>query len=47
MSTPRMAAQLDWRTVGSFSPERFAGDERKEYEAEQARIEREWDNQPQ
>ena len=46
MSTPRMAARYDWMTVGSFSPERFAGDERKEYEAEQARIEREWDNQP-
>lgn len=46
MSTARMAAQIDWKTVGSFSPERFNGDERKEYEAEQARIEREWDQQP-
>ncbi|WP_162864983.1 hypothetical protein [Pseudomonas viridiflava] len=46
MSTPRMSAQLDWMTVGSFSPERFTGEERKEYEAEQARIEREWDQQP-
>lgn len=41
-----MAAQLDWMTVGSFSPERFQGEERQEYEAEQARIEREWENQP-
>ncbi|KPY83736.1 hypothetical protein RA263_14545 [Pseudomonas syringae pv. tagetis] len=46
MSKPRMAARSDWMTVGSFSPERFTGEERKEYEAEQDRIEREWDNQP-
>ncbi|MCH5583317.1 hypothetical protein [Pseudomonas syringae] len=46
MSTARMAAQIDWMTVGSFSPDRFTGEERKEYEAEQARIERDWDNQP-
>lgn len=46
MSAPRMAAHIDWVTAGSFSPERFQGDERREYEAEQARIEREWDNQP-
>lgn len=46
MSNPRMAARSDWKTVGNFSPERFTGEERKEYEAEQARIEREWDNQP-
>jgi hypothetical protein len=46
MSTPRMTAQLDWATVGAFSPEQFAGDQRQEYEDEAARIEREWDNQP-
>lgn len=46
MDTPRMAAQMDWATVGAFSPERFTGEQRKEYEAEAARIEREWDNQP-
>ncbi|WP_434681309.1 hypothetical protein J3P77_09455 [Pseudomonas sp. R1-18] len=46
MSSPRLAAQLDWMTVGAFSPDRYQGDERKEYEAEQARLEREWDNQP-
>ncbi len=45
-ATPRLAAQLDWMTVGSFSPERFQGEERKEYEEEAARIERQWDNQP-
>ncbi len=45
MNTPRMAAQLDWATVGSFSPEQFTGDQRREYEIEAARIEREWDNQ--
>ena len=45
-TTPRMAAQFDWSTVGSFSPERYQGDEHKEYEEEAARIERQWDNQP-
>lgn len=45
-TSPRQAAQLDWRSVGSFSPERFSGDQRKEYEDEAARIERQWDNQP-
>ncbi|WP_162998255.1 MULTISPECIES: hypothetical protein [Pseudomonas] len=45
-TTPRLAAQLDWMTVGAFSPERFQGEERKEYEEEAARIERQWDNQP-
>lgn len=46
MNTPRMTAQLDWAMVGAFSPEQFTGEQRKEYEAEAARIEREWDNQP-
>ena len=45
-TTPRLAAQLDWMTVGEFSPEQYQGDERKEYEEEAARIERQWDNQP-
>lgn len=45
-TTPRMAAQLDWRAEGAFSPERFSGEQRKEYEDEAARIERQWDNQP-
>ena len=45
-TTPRLAAQLDWMTVGSFSPDRYQGDEREEYEDEAARIERQWDNQP-
>lgn len=44
--SPRTAAQLDWRQVGAFSPERFTGEQRKEYEEEAARIERQWDNQP-
>ena len=43
---PRLAAQLDWMMAGSFSPVRYQGDERKEYDDEAARIEREWDNQP-
>lgn len=45
-TTPRMAAQLDWIAAGAFSPERFSGEQRKEYEDEAARIERHWDNQP-
>ena len=45
-TTTHLAAQLDWMTVGSFSPEQYQGDERKEYEDEAARIERQWDNQP-
>lgn len=45
-TTPRLAAQFDWMMVGAFSPERYQGEERKEYEDEAARIERQWDNQP-
>jgi hypothetical protein len=41
-----MAAQLDWMQVGAFSPERFTGEQRKEYEEEAARIQQQWDNQP-
>ncbi|QOQ78339.1 hypothetical protein IMF22_05190 [Pseudomonas poae] len=44
--SPAMAAQLDWMTAGAFSPERFTGDQRKEYEDEARRIQRQWDNQP-
>ncbi|MBP5948503.1 MULTISPECIES: hypothetical protein [Pseudomonas] len=44
--SPAMSAQLDWMTVGAFSPERFTGDQRKEYEDEARRIQRQWDNQP-
>jgi hypothetical protein len=44
--SPAMAAQFDWMTVGSFPPDRFEGEQRKEYEAEARKIEREWDNQP-
>ncbi|WP_397448177.1 hypothetical protein [Pseudomonas sp. NA-150] len=45
-ATPQLAAQFDWMTVGAFMPEQFDGDERKEYEDEARRIERQWDNQP-
>jgi hypothetical protein len=41
-----MAAHIDWMQVGAFSPEKFTGEQRKEYEDEAARIERQWDNQP-
>lgn len=44
MSNPRMAAHLDWATVGSFTPEKFTGTDRKEYEDEARKIEREWEN---
>lgn len=43
---PAFAAQLDWMQVGAFNAERFSGEQRKEYESEQRRIERQWDNQP-
>ena len=45
--SPRIAAQVDWMQTGEFRPEKFEGDERKEYEAEAAKIERQWDSQPQ
>lgn len=44
--SPAMAAQFDWMTVGAFSPDRFTGDQRKEYEEAMSRIQRQWDNQP-
>ena len=44
--SPRYAAQQDWRAVGAFMPERFAGEEREEYEDEARRIQQQWDNQP-
>ncbi|WP_432783687.1 hypothetical protein QZH45_09525 [Pseudomonas corrugata] len=44
--SPAMTARRDWATVGEFSPERFTGDQRKEYEDEARRIQQQWDNQP-
>lgn len=43
--SPAVAAQLDWMKVGSFDPDRFEGEQRRQYEDEAARIERQWDNQ--
>ena len=43
--SPQFAARLDWAQIGEFRPEQFEGDERKEYEDEAAKIERQWDNQ--
>ena len=43
---PRMQALIDWRDTGSFAPDRFEGEARKQYEDEAARILRQWDNQP-
>lgn len=45
-TTPRTAAQFDWAMVGAFEPEKYQGEQRKEYEDEARRIERQWDNQP-
>ncbi|SFY33041.1 hypothetical protein SAMN04244547_05139 [Azotobacter vinelandii] len=45
-TSPRMAAQLDWRSTGEFRPEPWQGEQRKEYEDEAARIQRQWDSQP-
>jgi hypothetical protein len=45
-TTPRTAARYDWAMFGAFDPEQFRGDERKEYEDEAIKIERQWDNQP-
>lgn len=44
--SPTTAAQLDWRMVGEFNPDRFTGEQRKEYEDEARRIQQQWDNQP-
>jgi len=44
--SPRFTAQFDWATVGTFSPEQFTGEQRKEYEDEARRIQQQWDNQP-
>jgi hypothetical protein len=44
MSTPRMAAHLDWTQVGEFAPEQFTGDDRAAYEDEARLIERDWEN---
>lgn len=46
-TAPALAAHLDWVQQGAFTPEQFTGDQRREYEQEAARIERQWDNQPQ
>lgn len=43
---PRLAAQMDWAILGEFNPERFQGEQRREYNEERARIERQYDNAP-
>lgn len=45
-ASPAMAAQLDWMKIGEFNATRFQGEQRKQYEEAQRRIERQWDNQP-
>ncbi|WP_415760285.1 hypothetical protein [Pseudomonas sp. LT1P18] len=45
-TSPRLAAQFDWMQVGAFSPEKYTGEQRKEYEDEARRIQQQWDNQP-
>ena len=44
--TPKAAAQTDWALIGEFMPEKYQGTEREEYEKEAARIQEQWDNQP-
>jgi len=46
MSKPALAAHIDWMQQGAFFPERYQGEERKEYQSEAARIEQQWDQQP-
>lgn len=46
ITNPRLAAQIDWMKLGAFWPDRFTGEQRKEYEDEARRIQRQWDNQP-
>lgn len=41
--SPQMAAQFDWAMTGSFNPDQFQGEDRKRYEEERKRIEREYD----
>jgi len=43
-SLPARAACTDWAQLGEFNPERFQGEQRRQYEESRARIEREWDN---
>lgn len=43
---PKQAARSDWALTGEFAPEKYQGEDRREYEAEAARIQRQWDNQP-
>lgn len=45
-TSPQELAQQDWAAIGAFDPEQLQGEQRREYEAEAARIERQWDNQP-
>lgn len=45
-TSPQEAARSDWSSVGEFVPEKYQDDERREYEEEAARIQRQWDNQP-
>lgn len=45
--SPATAAQFDWMTLGEFWPERFQGEQRRQYEEAAARIEREFDSNPQ
>ena len=43
---PALAARLDWALLDEFVPEQFQGEQRAEYEAAWADIERQRDNQP-
>jgi hypothetical protein len=43
---PALAAHIDWMKQGQFNPEQFDGEQRRLYEQEAARIEQQWDHQP-
>ena len=43
MMTPEMQARFDWVMVGEFRPDQFEGEDRKRYNQEASRIEREED----
>ncbi len=45
-TNPQELARKDWAESGEFAPEKLQDEQRREYEAEAARIERQWDNQP-
>ena len=47
MPTPELQAQRDWAETGEFRPWQYSDKAlRDRYNAEAARIQKQWDNQP-